>query len=86
MERNEMANIDEIMEELEEIRNSIQDAKQEKAECEGALSEQMKTLKSFGVKTVAEGKEKLKILETKITTLEKKIEAGFEKLKENYEW
>ena len=78
--------IDKILNELEIIKKEIQVAKTEKSECEGALREQEKTLKSFGVKSIVEGKKKLATLETQIAKLEKKIKSDFGALKENYEW
>jgi len=81
-----MLDIEEILAEIEQIKEVIQDAKQEKAECEGALAEQMKTLQSFGLKNVSEGKKELKILTDKKDDLETKIRTNFTKLKESYEW
>jgi hypothetical protein len=78
--------VDKILEELSTIKDEIAQAKTEKAESEGALKEQMKLLKSFGVTTVAGGKKKLKTIEGQIKKLDVKIQKEYESLKENYEW
>ena len=78
--------IDNALKELEEIRKSVAEAKTEKATAEGVLSEQMKSLKTYNVKTVQGGKKKLETLQTKLASMEKKIVAGYEKLQESYEW
>jgi len=81
-----MTEIDTIFKELEDLKEQIQEARQEKAEKTGQLSEQMKALKSFGVATIPEAKKQLLVLQKEIKSLEGKITVGFDTLKENYEW
>jgi hypothetical protein len=78
--------VDKILEELSTIKDEIAQAKTEKAESEGALKEQVKLLKSFGVNTVIEGKKKLKTIEGQIKKLDAKIQTEYATLKEDYEW
>jgi predicted nucleic acid-binding Zn-ribbon protein len=81
-----MSTVEEIMEELKTLKAEIDDAKQIKAEKTGQLSEQMKTLKTFGVNSVEESKKKIASLKKKHEELEKTILADFKVLKEQYEW
>ena len=81
-----MPDMDEILEEFHNIKEGVQEAKQEKAECMGILSEQMKALRSYGVKSVAGGRKKIKTLRGEIERAETKIRELYEELKEKYEW
>ena len=81
-----MTEIDTIFKELEDLKEQIQEARQEKAEKTGQLSEQMKALKSFGVVTIPEAKKKLLALQKEIKSLEGKITVGFDELRKSYEW
>jgi len=81
-----MTNIEDILEEVKTIKQDIDDAKQERAKAEGILSEHMRTLKSFGIKSVSDGNKKLKIFQKEIRLLETTIQEKFATLEENYEW
>ena len=81
-----MTEIDQIVQELADIKQDIQDAKEEKAKCEGALAEQLKTLKSMGVKSVVDGKKKIMLLKKEILKLETNIQKQYAELKTAYEW
>ena len=76
--------IAEILEQLEGLKQDIDEAKQEKAKYEGVLSEHFKTLKNLGVKSVAEGKKKIKVLTKEVEKLEETIQEQFATLQENY--
>jgi hypothetical protein len=81
-----MTDIDQIVQELTDIKQDIQNAKEEKAKCEGALTEQLKTLKSMGIKSVVDGKKKVQILKKEILKLEDDIQTQYIELKEAYTW
>jgi predicted nucleic acid-binding Zn-ribbon protein len=81
-----MPTIEDIFEELEQLKSEIGAAKQEKAEKTGQLSEQMKTLKSFDVNSVSEAKKKILFLKKEAAKLEEEITIAFNELKEKYEW
>ncbi len=78
--------INEIVNELKQIKEDIDDAKQEKAETEGRLTEQMKTLKSFGVSSIAEAQKKVTQLGRQIEKLEITIAEDYEELQGAYSW
>jgi len=81
-----MPDIEQIVQELTDIKQDIQNAKEEKAKCEGALAEQMKALKAMGVKSIADGKKQINLLQQKTAKLEAKIHTQYSKLQESYEW
>jgi len=81
-----MVDIDEILQELKDIKNDIAEAKQEKAKLEGVLSEHLKSLKNMGIKSVADGHKKVKTLKAEIEKLESAIQKQFSSLQQNYEW
>lgn len=81
-----MANMSDIVRDLDDLKGQIAEAKQEKAEKMGQLAEKSKQLKAFGVKSVDEAKLKLKIMEKEIKEMEQEIVDGFESLKKQYEW
>ena len=81
-----MTDIEDILKEVKTIKQDIDDAKQEKAKAEGVLSEHMRTLKSFGIKSVSDGNKKLKVFQKEIRLLETTIQEKFTTLEENYEW
>ena len=78
--------MEEIVRELDKIRNAIQDSKTKKAQLEGRKQEQMNRLKEFGVKSVEEGNAKLQKMVKELGKLETDIQSKFKTLKENYEW
>ena len=81
-----MPDIETIFRELEDLKEEISSAKQEKAQKTGQLSEQMKSLQSFEVKNIPEAEKKVIVLQKKIKSWESKIESDFSKLQEHYEW
>jgi len=81
-----MPDIETIFSRLEDLKEEISSAKQEKDQKTGQLSEQMKSLQSFDVKNISEAEKKVIVLQKKIKSWESKITAGFSKLQESYEW
>jgi len=81
-----MSEIETIFRELENLKEEISSAKQEKDQKTGQLSEQMKSLQSHKVKDIPGAEKKVIVLQKKSKTLEGKIVAGFETLRESYEW
>ena len=81
-----MSEIETIFRELENLKEEISSAKQEKDQKTGQLSEQMKSLQSHKVKDIPGAEKKVIVLQKKSKALEGKIVAGFETLRESYEW
>jgi len=81
-----MPDIETIFRELEDLKEEISSAKQEKDQKTGQLSEQMKSLLSFDVKNISEAEKKVIVLQKKIKSWESKIVSGFKTLQESYEW
>lgn len=75
-----------IIKELNKLREEIQSSKTKKAQLEGRREEQLKQLKSFGVKTIEDGQKKLEILNKELGKLETEIQRLFKILKETYQW
>ena len=78
--------MNDILNDLNSLKDQIQQAKQEKAEKTGQLSEQMKALKAFGVKTLVDGEKEVKKEEARAVKLEDKLTNGVKKLHKEYEW
>ena len=81
-----MADVSDIIHELDSLKEPIAEAKAEKSEKVGQLKEKERQLKVFGVKDIKEAKAKLKGLEKQIADLEAEIIVDFETLKKEYEW
>lgn len=81
-----MADVSDIIHELDSLKEQIAEAKAEKSEKVGQLKEKERQLKVFGVKDIKEAKAKLKGLEKQIADLEAEIIVDFETLKKEYEW
>ncbi len=81
-----MPEIETIFRELEDLKEEISSATQEKDQKTGQLSEQMKALQSFKVKDITEAEKKITILQKKSKSWKNKIVSGFDKLKEGYEF
>ncbi len=81
-----MSEIETIFRELEDLKEEISSATQEKDQKTGQLSEQMKALQSFKVKNISEAEKKVIVLQMKSKSWESKIITGFSKLQESYEW
>lgn len=81
-----MPEIETIFKELENLKEELSSAKQEKDQKTGQLNEQMKALQSFKVKDIPEAEKKVIVLQKKIKSWENKIVSGFETLQESYEW
>jgi uncharacterized coiled-coil DUF342 family protein len=78
--------VNDILQELNSLRGIIQEAKQERGELTGKLSEQMKSLKKHGVETIKDAKDRITYLKKEIGRLEKAITTDFIKLKKEYDW
>lgn len=81
-----MPEIETIFRELENLKEEISSAKQEKDQKIGQLSEQMKVLQTHKVKTVPEAEKKVTTLQKKSKSWGSEIITNFEKLQEHYEW
>lgn len=81
-----MPEINEIIEEVQELKVDIDNAKQEKSKYEGVLSEHMKSLKKLEVSSVKDGNKKLESSKKELVKLEDKIKKLFSELQEKYEW
>jgi len=78
--------MEEIVRELNRLKTEIDSAKSDRSQLIGARGEHMKIIQDFGVDTVDKAKEVLVKLDKKKLSLVKEIEAGFKKLKEEYDW
>ncbi len=77
----------EIERELRRLKRVIEESKKERDILAGRREEQLRRLREeFGCKTVPEAKKLLRKLEISSDKLERKIEKGFEELRERYEW
>ena len=81
-----MPEIETIFRELENLKEEISSAKQEKDQKTGQLSEQMKSLQSHKVKDIQGAEKKVTVLQRKSKTLGDKIITSFNALQEAYEW
>lgn len=80
-------NTDNITQELLQLKKKIEDAKTQKAECEGALGLLRKQLKDqFNCDTLKQAKSTLHDFQMKVEKLTGEIEFGMKELKDNYEW
>lgn len=76
-----------IVEQLEKLKGAIEEAKTDKAKIEGWLQSYFKRLEEeFGIKSLEEGVEKLKVLQEELRQMEAEVERDFAVLKENYSW
>jgi len=78
--------VEDIFEELKELKQELSEAKQQKSEKKGQLSEQLKSLKTFDVDSVVEAKKEMFSLKKRREKGESDIISGFEKLREKFEW
>jgi len=73
--------------ELIDLKNEIEKAKEEKAKDEGRLASLMERLEEeFGLKSLNDAENKIAEIEKKVSTLDKEYDNGLKKLKENYQW
>lgn len=80
-------NTDNITQELMQLKKKIEDAKTQKAECEGALKQLRKQLKDeFDCNNLKQAKSTLHDFQMKVEKLTGEIEFGMHSLKQNYEW
>ena len=75
-----------IMVEVNNVKEQIDEAKQDKAELKGRISEQMKALKLLGASSIKEAKKLVSKETTKMENFETNMQKLFQELKENYEW
>jgi hypothetical protein len=78
--------VDTVLKELNGFKLIIEEAKQDKGEAKGALSEQMKALKSYDIDSVKEAKKIIKDNKKRLPVLLEKLTTDFEELKSGYEW
>jgi chorismate synthase len=79
--------VDNILKQLDKIREEIEEATGEKNRFSGALENITSSVKkSYGVETDEEIKEKIKEMEEELDSIGTKIETKFEDLQENYSW
>jgi len=77
----------EIEDELRKLKREIQDAESERSELKGRKSSLLEQLrKDYSCKTEKAAQSKLAKDRKRLKELEKEITAGFNKLKEEYEW
>lgn len=77
----------EIESELRKLKQTIDDAKEERANVLGRKAEQMKRLKAeSGCKDILGGKKFLKKLRKDCDDLKGEIQMGYKGLSERYEW
>ena len=82
-----MTNTDAIMEELEGLREEIEQTKTEKARAEGELKAAMNRLKSeFELSDEKQASEHLKGLQEKQEDLSQQLTKRYNTLKEKYDW
>ena len=78
---------EDVVRELERLKEAIQDAKESLARYEGRRQELLARLeKEFGIKDLEEAKERLDALREEIAECEKELDKKFEELKEKWEW
>jgi hypothetical protein len=78
--------VNSIMTEVNDVKEQIDEAKQDRAELKGRIAEQMKALKLLGASSIKEAKKLVDKETKKMEGLEKDIQKQFQKLKESYEW
>ena len=78
--------VEDIFEELKELKQEMAEAKQQKSEKKGQLSEKLKSLKTYDVNSVVEAKKEVISLKKKKDEVETNIFSGFKELKMRYEW
>jgi len=81
-----MSDIDQIVEDLKNIKFEIEDGKQELAEANGRLSEQMKRLTELGATSEKSATKLLKDLQRQQKTMAEEIIQAYEELKNQYGW
>lgn len=76
-----------IAERLLSLKSEIEQAKLDKASCEGALKQNMERLKTeFQCRSLEQAKAKLETLKNQKQTLQNQIEKSMNNLEENYQW
>lgn len=78
--------VNSVIMEVNDIKEQIDEAKQDKAELKGRITEQMKALKLLGASSIKEAKKLVNKETKKMEDLEKSVQKLFQELKENYEW
>jgi hypothetical protein len=71
---------------LEELKEAIQQSKDEQSRLEGRLEQLMKNLQEYKISSLEEGNEKIEEWNKQISEEEAKIEKNYQHLKETYEW
>jgi len=78
--------VEELLREMETLKEEIENAKREKAELTGRFNEQMKTLATFGLTSIEEAEKFVKEESKEVEKLKESIFSLFDELKAEYEW
>ena len=78
--------IDRILMQINSLKDEIEEAKQERSELKGMISEQMKGLEKYGIKKLEEASPFIRKKRAGILEAENEITELFAELKEEYEW
>jgi len=79
--------MNDIIEKVEKYKKQIKDAEIEKAKYEGKKEEVLNSLKEeFGIETLEQAEERLKILKKDKEFIGKEIAEKLESLEENFDW
>jgi predicted RNase H-like nuclease (RuvC/YqgF family) len=79
-------NIEVILRQVSEIKEAIEEAKQDRSELKGAINEQMKGLAQYKIKSLPEAAKLINKKKLEIVKIEKNVSKLFTKLQEEYEW
>ena len=73
--------------ELIDLKNEIDRAKEDKAKDEGRMSSLMERLKEeYGLNSLDEAEKKIAEIEKEVSTLDREYDTGLKKLREKYQW
>ena len=79
--------MDDILEDLNKLGKSLEEAKKKLSMEEGRLDEMYKSLNSeFNVEGLKQAESKVQEMEKELASLECDIEEGYQDLKEKYDW
>jgi len=79
--------VNNIINELESLKEAIDQTKEDTAKIEGRLQSIMERLKTeFEIASLEEAEEKIVSLKEELSVLDRKIEKDFLELKKEYEW
>jgi hypothetical protein len=78
--------IDRILMQINNLKDEIEEAKQERSEVKGMISEQMKGLGKYGIKELKQASPFIRKKKAEVLEAENEITELFAELKEEYEW